>query len=158
VLAEASGRIAAMAAAQRVLYGASGATQFSAREFLDAVCHTAQQMLPPNVGIVSEAGEGEISNDTAVPLALILNELITNAAKHGVGAGRGTIRVALTREPDGFVLSVEDDGPGFDLQAVRARASGLRLVEGLARQIRGQFQVTRAPTTRCVLRFQRGDL
>jgi two-component sensor histidine kinase len=120
-------------------------------------------MLPPNVGIVSEAGEDEISNDTAVPLALILNELITNAAKHGVGAGRGTIRVALTREPDGFVLSVEDDGPGFDLQAVRARASGLRLVEGLARQIRGQFQVlrvqvTRVPTTRCVLRFQRGDL
>src|SRR5262249_44743190 len=102
VLAEASGRIAAMAAAQRVLYGVTGATRRSAREFLDAVCHTARQMLPPNVTIVSESAEGEIANDTAVPLALILNELLTNAAKHGVRAGeRGTIRVALAREPDG---------------------------------------------------------
>ena len=91
-------------------------------------------------------------------LALILNELLTNAAKHGTGPGaRGMIRVALTREPDGFVLSVEDEGPGFDLQEVRARSSGLRLVEGLSRQIRGQFEVARTPT-RCVLRFHRGDL
>ena len=159
VLDEASSRIAAMAAAQRVLYGTTGATRCSAREFIDAVCHTAQQMLPPDVRIACGTADGEISNDTAVPLALILNELITNAAKHGIGAGReGTIGVALAREPDGFALSVEDDGPGFDLQAVRARSSGLRLVEGLARQIRGQFEVSRTPATRCVLRFQRGDL
>ena len=159
VLAEASGRIAAMAAAQRVLYGVTGATRCSAREFLDAVCHTARQMLPPNVTIVSESAEGEIANDTAVPLALILNELLTNAAKHGVRAGeRGTIRVALAREPDGFMLSIEDDGPGFDPQEVRGRSSGLRLVEGLSRQIRGQFAVTRTPATRCTLRFQGGNL
>jgi PAS domain S-box-containing protein len=159
VLAEASGRIAAMAAAQRVLYGTTGATQCGAREFVDAVCHTAQQTLPPNVAIVSEAAPAEITNDTTVPLALILNELLTNAAKHGVRAGEnGTIRVALAREPDGLVLSVEDDGPGFDLQAVRGRSSGLRLVEGLSRQIRGHFEVTRTPTSRCTLRFHRGDL
>ena len=113
VLAEASGRIAAMAAAQRVLYGTTGATQCSADEFIEAVCHTAQQTLPPNVSVVCEAAPGEISNDTAIPLVLILNELLTNAAKHGIGAGgRGTIRVTLAREPDGSVLSVEDDGPG----------------------------------------------
>jgi PAS domain S-box-containing protein len=159
VLAEASSRIAAMAAAQRVLYGTTGATRFSAREFLEAVCHTAQQTVPADVRIVCDSTEGEISNDTAVPLALILNELITNAAKHGVGAdGRGTIRVALARDADGFVLSVEDEGPGFDLHAVRGRSSGLRLVDGLARQIRGQFDVSRSPATRCTLRFRRGEL
>ena len=159
VLAEASGRIAAMAAAQRVLYGTTAATRCGARELLDAVCHTAQQTLPPNITIVSQAAAAEITNDTAVPLALILNELITNAAKHGVRAGEGgTIRVALAREAEEFVLSVEDEGPGFDLQAVRGRSSGLRLVEGLSRQIRGRFAVSRTPTTRCILRFQRGDL
>ena len=132
VLAEASGRIAAMAAAQRVLYGTTGATRCSAREFLEAVCNTTQQVMPPNIRIACEAASGEIDNDTAMPLALILNELLTNAAKHGLdGRGQGTIRVALTREADAFVLSVEDDGPGFDLQAVRSRSSGLRLVEGL---------------------------
>jgi len=158
VLAEASGRIAAMAAAQRVLYATTAATRCSAREFLDAVCHTAQQTLPPNVAIASEAAPAEIGNDTAVPLALILNELITNAAKHGGRAGeRNTIRVALAREADALVLSVEDDGPGFDLPAVRGRASGLRLVEGLSRQIRGRFEVARTPATRCTLRFPGSD-
>jgi PAS domain S-box-containing protein len=158
VLAEASGRIAAMAAAQRVLYGTTGATRFSAREFIEAVCNTARQVMPADVRIVCDAASGEISNDTAVPLALILNELLTNAAKHGGdGRGQNTVRVALTREADAFVLSVADDGPGFDLAAVRSRASGLRLVEGLARQIRGHFEVVRAPATRCVLRFHGGE-
>ena len=148
-----------MAAAQRVLYGTTAATSAGAREFLEAVCHTAQQTLPSNVAIVREAVPAEITNDIAVPLALIVNELITNAAKHGIGVGKsGTIRVALAREADAFVLSVEDDGHGFDLPAVRGRSSGLRLVEGLSRQIRGQFAVSRTPATRCTLRFQRGEL
>src|SRR5262249_22137120 len=152
VLAEASSRIAAMAAAQRVLYGTTGGTRFSAREFLEAVCPTAPQTLPAEIRIACPGAEGGSSNDTPGPAALILNELITNAAKHGAAAGGGgTIRVALAREPDGFVLSVEDDGPGFDLQAVRSRSSGLRLIEGLSRQIRGQFDVRRTPGASCTL-------
>jgi two-component sensor histidine kinase len=140
-----------------VLYGTTGGTRFSAREFIAAVCHTAQQTLPADVRIECHSAEGEISNDTAVPLALILNELVTNAAKHGTAGGGGAIRVALAREPDGFALSVEDDGPGFDPQAVRGRSSGLRLVEGLSRQIRGRFEVRRTPGASCMLRFPRGE-
>ena len=43
ILSEASNRIAAMAAAQQVLYGTTDATRFSSQEFLNAVCRTAQQ-------------------------------------------------------------------------------------------------------------------
>ncbi len=153
VLAETGGRIAAIAAAQRVLYGTRNATQCSADEFLAAVCHTAQQELPANVEIVRATASGELSNDAAVPLALILNELLTNAAKHGLGSSGGTIRVGLTQEAGSFLLYVEDDGPGFDLPAVRRRSSGLRLVEGLSRQLRGRFDVSTTPVTRCALTF-----
>ena len=63
---------------------------------------------------VREADPAELSNDTAMPLALILNELLTNAVKHAIPAGApGTIRAGLSRQADSFVLSVEDDGPGF---------------------------------------------
>jgi two-component sensor histidine kinase len=62
-----------------------------------------------------------------MPLALILNELLTNAAKHGVnGSGEGAIRVGLTKGLDSFELTVEDDGPGFDLGEASRRSSGLR--------------------------------
>jgi PAS domain S-box-containing protein len=154
VLEDAAGRITAMAAAQRVLYSTSDATRFKANEFLDAVCSTAQQTFPPDVKIVYEASDGEIDNDVAMPLALILNELLTNAVKYGRSRqAENLVRVVLTRDDGGFVLSVEDNGPGFDLEAVKEQSSGLKLVQLLARQLRGHFEVTNEPFTRCSLRF-----
>jgi two-component sensor histidine kinase len=96
----------------------------------------------------------QLSNDAAMPLALIANELLTNAVKHGFDRqGAGTVRVRLRREDDAFLFYVEDDGTGFDLQLVQQRSSGLRLVQGLARQLGGKFEVTRTPATRCSVRF-----
>jgi two-component sensor histidine kinase len=155
VLEDAAHRITAMAAAQRVLYGTTDATHFSAGEFLDAVCGTAQQTFPPHVKVVWQAEAADLSNEVAMPLALILNELLTNAVKHGCGSGNNVIGVAL-RKGDGahdFVLTVEDGGPGFDLQAVKSQSSGLKLVQLLARQLHGEFQATSKPRSRCTLRF-----
>jgi two-component sensor histidine kinase len=153
VLHEASGRIAAMAAAQRVLYGTTDATQFDARKFLGAVVETIQQTLPPEVRIEVSGACGVLSNEMAMPIALILNELLTNSAKHGTKDPKGNaISVSLTDYDGQFELTVEDGGPGFDLEAVRGTSSGLRLVLGLARQLHADFQVTQAPS-RVRLRF-----
>jgi PAS domain S-box-containing protein len=154
VLEDVANRITAMAAAQRVLYGADAATRFDAAEFLDAVCNAAQQSFPSNVKIVREMASGELDNDNAMPLALILNELLTNAVKHGGNGGDETqIRVGLTNG-DGFELYVEDDGPGFDFQSVRNQSSGLKLVQLLARQLRGHLEVSTKPSSRCTIRFK----
>jgi PAS domain S-box-containing protein len=153
VLEDVSNRITAMAAAQRVLYGADAATSFGAAEFLDAVCDAAQQSFPSTVKIVREMVSGELDNDNAMPLALILNELLTNAVKHGCnGGGETQIRVGLTKG-DGFELYVEDDGPGFDFQVVKNQSSGLKLVQLLARQLRGHLEVSTKPASRCTVRF-----
>jgi PAS domain S-box-containing protein len=157
VLGDASGRIAAMAAAQRVLYGTTDASRFAAKDFLHSVCRTVQQTLPADVKIVCEAASGVLANDAAMPLALIFNELLTNAVKHGIKEhAKATIRVGLTQKGDEFELYVEDDGDGFDLQAVRKGSSGLQLVLGLARQLRGTFKTERMPAFRAVLRFPVG--
>jgi len=155
VLEEAVGRISAMAAAQRVLYGTASATRFSAREFLDSICQTAQQAFPANVKIICETAEGELDNDDAMPLALILNELLTNAVKYGCnGTAENRVRIGLTKNNGSFVLYVEDPGPGFDLESVKNDSSGLKIVQLLARQLRGQLEVVRTPFNRCSLRFQ----
>jgi two-component sensor histidine kinase len=159
VLGEASQRIAAMAAAQQVLYDADHPANYDTKDFIAAVCSSARQSLGKTINIVWDSCITELPNDTAMPLALILNELLTNAAKHGTkGRDGATIKVGLTRNPDAFVLHVEDDGVGFDLEEVRKRASGLGLVTGLARQLGGTFNVERTPGARCVVRFleQRG--
>jgi PAS domain S-box-containing protein len=154
VLSEASNRIAAMAAAQQVLYGTKDTTHFKTHEFLKAVCRTMQQTLPKSVDIICEAAEAQLSNDTAMPLALIVNELVTNAVKHGTNSSaQASVRVGLTRQDNSFALTVEDDGPGFDLEAVRQRSSGLQLVQALARQLGGKFEATRTPRTCCSVYF-----
>src|SRR3954453_12976295 len=120
VLREASGRIAAMAAAQRVLYGTTDASHFGANEFLGAVCQTVQQTLPREVKIIARTTDVVLSNDAAMPLALILNELLTNAVKHGIrDEVNEAVRVGLTENDRQIELYVEDDGAGFDLDVVR---------------------------------------
>jgi PAS domain S-box-containing protein len=155
VLEEASGRIMAMAAAQRVLYTTPDAARFNACDFLNAVCEAAKQTFPQELAIDYKGDPVQLSNDAAMPLALIANELLTNAVKYGLnGQAVRTIRVRLRREDDSFFFYVEDDGPGFDLQSVQRRSSGLKLVQGLARQLGGKFEVIRTPATRCGLRFR----
>ena len=113
-----------------------------------------QQTFPSDVKIVCEAASGELDNDAAMPLALILNELLTNAAKHGGdGEGEKLIHVGLTTGKAGFHLYVEDSGSGFDLPSVTHRSSGLQLVQLLARQLRGRFEVSRNPVSRCSVHF-----
>ncbi|ANW02071.1 PAS domain S-box protein [Bradyrhizobium icense] len=151
VLNEASARIAAMAAAQRVLYGRSDASRFAAEEFLPAVCQTIRQLLPPDARIECSAARGVLSNDVAMPLALILNELLTNAVKHGIrDYASQSVRVSLTEHDGRLALCVEDDGGGFDLEVVRKTSSGLQLVLGLARQLHGTLHVTKNPSRACL--------
>jgi PAS domain S-box-containing protein len=154
VLDDASRRVTAMAAAQHVLYGTTSASHFSANDFLLAVCQSVEQTLPPGVKIVCHAASGVLSNEMAMPLALILNELLTNAVKHaGKGRTAETVRVGLTQSDHEFELYVEDDGDGFDIDSARRGSSGLQLVLGLARQLGGTFEVVRRPSFRAVVRF-----
>jgi two-component sensor histidine kinase len=87
------------------------------------------------------AGRAPLSIETAVPLGLLLNELLSNCFKHafpGVGRGRITIELSSPEEGRGR-LSVADDGVGMPaIPAARRPGSlGLELVETLSDQLRG---------------------
>jgi PAS domain S-box-containing protein len=154
VLKDAAQRVAAMAAAQQLLYDARHPHRYQAEDFLKAVLEAARPSFEKTVYITIESADGELTNETAMPLALILNELLTNAVKHGVnGRGTGSIRVGLTCSGETCSLQVEDDGPGFSLDEAGSRSSGLALVAGLARQLNGTFEVMPGPGARCLVRF-----
>jgi PAS domain S-box-containing protein len=153
VLSDASNRVAAMASAQQVLYGTTDAKRFNAAELVQAVSQTVQHIFPQAVKVACDVCDDAISNEFAMPLALILNELLTNALKHGGARGQRIVTVQLHRRGDGFQLAVEDEGPGFDLHEVLPHSSGLQLVNRLIRQLRGAFEVVRSPRCRCVVTF-----
>jgi PAS domain S-box-containing protein len=152
VLEDAGRRVAAMAAAHQVLYATPSGVDFAAAEFLEIVCRTAQQTFAGKASIRVEVAQGVLWNDAASPLALILNELITNAVKHGLQGQSGEIRVGLKKNGGDFELYVEDDGPGFT-PASRKHSSGLSLVQALARQLKGKLEIGTTGATRCAVLF-----
>ena len=88
----------------------------------------------------------------AVPMALILNELITNALKYGCPVGRPCrIRVVFGTEGENYRLSVSDNGPGLPPAPPEGEAAkplqslGMRAIQALARQLEGEFIVERPP-------------
>ena len=96
--------------------------------------------------------------DLAVPCGLILNELISNAFKHGFPNGSGgQIRLRLRAGENGScVLCVEDNGVGIPagLDLNTTNSLGLKLVRILTRQIHGSFELTRIETgTSACLQF-----
>ena len=80
--------------------------------------------------------------DEAVSLGLIVNELVTNAAKHAYPPpAAGQIRVTLRHTPDELVLNVSDDGRGLP-DTLEGRGIGMRLVRSLVQQCRGRLEIT----------------
>lgn len=155
VLRDAAQRVGAMAAAQQSLYTEHDRTRVNAMDFVSAVCNSARQAFPKDVTLHIDADAGQLPNDVTMPLALILNELLTNAVKHGCDhQGRCEIWVALERVEGELMLTVRDNGEGFDLENTGRRSSGTGLVSGLVRQLRGSFSVASGPGARCTVRFK----
>jgi two-component sensor histidine kinase len=102
--------------------------------------------LPGQVSLELAIGDVALPVDKAIPCGLILNELITNALKHGFPGGRrGTIRVELGKASTSQLrLSVEDDGvgmpPGINIR--ETQSLGMHLVCALAEQLAAELNVS----------------
>lgn len=154
VLAQVANRLDAIGAVHQMLHHTDSLEGVDASRFAADLSAAILRSRGAQARLSSRATPGAaVPNDVASPLALILNELLINAVNHGTHDGE--IRVNLSCTGDSFELSVENDGPGFDVAEPAKRASGLGLVRGLARQLGGSFAVERGEHggARCVVRF-----
>ncbi len=164
-------RVMAMALVHQKLYQTEGLSRIDTGAYVeDLAGFLVQTFCAGPVEHEVDAVPVALSVDTAVPLGLILSELVCNACEHAFPEGRaGTVRVTLRRaapEGDGapaaaderFVLTVADDGVGLppDAEARQAASLGLSLVRDLARQLRGRFEIESRPDwgTRCTVTFR----
>jgi PAS domain S-box-containing protein len=105
-----------------------------------------------------EVRDVSLNVDRAVPCALLLNELVSNALKHGVGNGRGpgNLEISFSRSGERFVIVVADSGPGMDTAVFNSgeqKTLGLQLVKALARQIGGTVDLVVRDGCRFVIDF-----
>ena len=84
--------------------------------------------------------------DTAIPLALILNELVTNAFKYAFKEQeKNKLYISLLKNPSkNYELIFKDNGPGLPtaFNIANSQSSGLKLVERLVKQLQGNLQIT----------------
>jgi two-component sensor histidine kinase len=98
----------------------------------------------------------QLAIDAAIPCGLIVNELVTNALKHGFPDGcRGTVSVGLHEEMGGLKLVVADDGVGLPLHIDPRKTTslGLDLVFTFAEQLDAQVEVLRERGTTFLFQF-----
>ena len=96
--------------------------------------------------------------DTAIPCALIINELVSNALKYAFPNGReGQIRIRLTQtHGEHLTLSISDNGIGFpkDFDWEQTNSLGLHLVRSLTDQLNGSIQCQFDSGARFDIRFR----
>lgn len=108
------------------------------------------------IALKTDIADFPLSARKAMPVGIIMTELLTNALKHAFrGRAAGQIRVIVVRSADHATLTVQDDGVGFDETAVSGESPGLGLgiVRILADQLNGTCAVENKNGTTCAVTF-----
>lgn len=148
------GRIYALGLVHHQLMESANLKTFDIGPFLKELSHNivdgggetevrlSVEAIPLNVGL-----------DFAIPLGLLVTELVTNSLKHAFPAGTGAIRVMLDHgEGDELVLVVEDDGKGSGGDTHRA-GLGSTIIRGLIDQLQGRMTMRTEGGTRTEIRI-----
>lgn len=142
-------RIQSMSLVHRFFYQSDTQGSINLRGFIGQALEQLFEtyVIDRKVRIRSEISDTTVNIDTAVPVGLIINELVTNALKYAFprdATGTISIRTTAAASEDHIRLTVEDDGvglpPSFSMRTVESL--GMQLVSGLAAQINGEVSVS----------------
>jgi PAS domain S-box-containing protein len=141
---EAQDRLNAMARVHDLLSKSERAQHIDVSMYVADLCGALRPITGDDdrVSLKADIDQGILVDaDTAVPLGIVLTELITNAVKYAFPAPRsGTILAQARRSQPGWVeLTVRDDGVG--MSSLREGSLGYGLVRSLVQQIRGEIDV-----------------
>ncbi|GEM_PF-1518975 len=152
IIDDIEGRISAMALIHEQLYTSKSLDRIDMPRYLEQMTDSIRDMydlFKRKITINLRAEACTLTIEKAIPVGIIINELVTNSVKHAfVGQASGTIGVDLSAENDSteYRLRVHDDGVGTAAGADRLYFRlGLTLVEQLSMQLRGRLTVESAP-------------
>jgi two-component sensor histidine kinase len=146
-------RINALALVHEALYYSCDAARLPFRQYLRDTAQVLESSYGTRARVTVDADEVLLDPDLAVPLGLIVAELISNAFKHAFPGPDADERVTVTLRLDSgtMILSVADNGKGLPSQVEIEHATtlGLQLVGNLSRQAGATIRVARSAGT-CV--------
>jgi PAS domain S-box-containing protein len=149
IITDSRNRILSMALVHEELYRTEDLGRVDLASYVGRLTHRLGSTGPQlEVDIPADTPHMPCSINQAIPSGLIINELVTNAAKHAfAGKEPGLVRIRLERIDGDFRVTVTDNGVGlpesFDPDGTETL--GFQLVMNLVRQIDGEFFIRREP-------------
>ncbi len=161
ILDESVLRVRSMALVHEQLYGVASLEEIDVADYARALAGTLRELMAPGLTVVVDASPAAVSVEMAVPLGLVLNELLTNAFKYGAAMSQearaklgADVRVEVGISAGELLLAVEDAGVGVPgwLDPQKTPTLGLQLVRSLVRQLRGRLEIRPGAGARFALR------
>src|SRR5271163_4600662 len=144
-LEDATLRVGAIARVHEQLYQSSDVERFDVGRYIEAICKDlGASFAQCEIHVQAQPGI-VISTDRAISSALIVNELVSNAAKHAYqnqDAGNVWVNIATTGV-DNFFIAIRDEGGGLPegFQFGEGKGLGARMVRALAEQLNASLEV-----------------
>jgi two-component sensor histidine kinase len=141
-LKDAASRITTIAQVHDHLWRSAKVGFVDIADFAGELCRKLQETVPHTVSCTF--GHLMISADKAIPLGLLINEIVTNAAKHAYPQGSGEIRVSGEQRGAELHVEVSDRGIGLPLDFAidQPRASlGFKVIKSLLAQLNGRISL-----------------
>lgn len=139
-------RVISMALIHEMLYAYDDISKIRYQEYTEQLVTQlirSVKGVDNNITLVIEMSDIKLGVNAAVPIGLLINEFITNTLKHGIlGDSHGEISITLEKDKeDNLLLQLRDTGVGFSDTTLNGKPNslGLRLINSLVRQLRGQL-------------------
>ncbi len=150
IMQEGQNRVKAMSLIHKKLYQNEDLARVEFQAYVDDLTATLYQVFNSGNQAIDHQIEAEniyFDIDTAIPLGLIINELVTNAYKYAFDeVANPQLRIQIDSLQNGeYQLRVSDNGPGLapDFNIKEVKSLGLRLVSRLTKQLLGTMEYER---------------
>ncbi|KWT75277.1 PAS domain S-box protein [Candidatus Magnetominusculus xianensis] len=162
IFKETENRIKSISSVHEMLYRTNDMTSVDFREYIDKLIKTIYSTYRGNLSgikLITDVSDVSLGIDLAIPCGLLINELLTNAAKYAFPAGGdGEIHIGLHCASNGIIeLTVKDDGVGIPetLDIWNTETLGCQLITGITKtQLRGELELKRDNGTEIIVRFK----
>jgi len=161
IMEESKDRIKSMSLIHQKLYQEENITGIESQSYFEDLIDSLCQ----SYGIDNSAVELNISIDniimdvdTAIPLGLILNELISNAFKYGVDSATGKFDFVFQQSVDSkLIVVIKDNGNGIpdDFDIKKSKSYGMKLIQSLSKKLKAQIEFNNKQGLEVVLTINR---
>ena len=113
------------------------------------------------IEVEKDIAQMNLDVDTAIPLALIINELISNALKYAFpGEEAGAVKISLQEDNRELVLTVEDNGVGLTghFNVEENKSLGYKLIDLFSKKLEGTLDIVSEEGTKVILRISKYNL